>query len=170
PVLDGTALAVFRPAAYRYGVLMTGVREWIARGVIPEEQIEEDLRRARARIAYRDRRLRGLVGPVADFLTRHYVATPEGILVAGAAIPVPGGPGGGRAYVDLLVTGPYRFTADRGIAVDVDRIGVRRGWVRLEAGRHEVTWTGPPGTISLVAATCPERRALTGAVNCLTAP
>ena len=32
-VLDGTALYVFRPAAYRYGALIRGVREWVARGL-----------------------------------------------------------------------------------------------------------------------------------------
>ena len=31
PVLDGTALYIFRPAAYRYGALIRGVREWVAR-------------------------------------------------------------------------------------------------------------------------------------------
>ena len=35
PVLDGTALYVFRPAAYRYGTLVRGVREWVARGTSP---------------------------------------------------------------------------------------------------------------------------------------
>src|SRR5262249_18012417 len=67
-VLDGTALSVFRPAAYRFGILIRGVREWVARGVVPEEVIADDMREARAPIAYADRRVRGMVGPVADFL------------------------------------------------------------------------------------------------------
>jgi len=169
-VLDGTALYVFRPSAYRYGVLMTGVREWIARGMIPEEQIEDDLREARARVAYPDRRLRGLIGPVEAFLKRHYVSTPDGLLIAGVTIPVSGRPGDGRTSIDLLVSGPYRFTADPGIEVAVDRVGLRRGWVELGPGRHEVTWSGPQGAIGLVATTCPERRALAGASNRLTVP
>jgi hypothetical protein len=160
PVLDGTALYVFRPAAYRYGALLNGVREWIARGVIPEEAIEADIRRAQPRVAYADRRLRSLVGPVADLLGRQYVSAGDGFLVAGATLAVPGGPRGGRAHVELLVGGPHRLTAGPGIAVAVDSRPVSPGWVSLAAGRHEVTWTGPAGTIQLVAATCPERRAL----------
>lgn len=159
PVLDGIALAVFRPAAYRHGVLVTGVREWIARGVMAEEEVEADLRRARPRIAYPDRRLRALIGPVAAFLRRHYVAAPDGLLVAGAEVPVSGSPAGGRTYVELLVPGVYRMLADPGIAVAIDRNPVPRGWVDLTAGRHEVTWTGPPGAIRLLAARCDERRA-----------
>jgi NhaP-type Na+/H+ or K+/H+ antiporter len=31
--------------------------------------------------------------------------------------------------------------------------------VELEAGRHAIAWAGPPGTITLAAATCPERAA-----------
>ena len=48
-VIDGTALYVFRPAAYRHGALIRGVRVWVARGVIPEEAIADDMRAARRR-------------------------------------------------------------------------------------------------------------------------
>jgi hypothetical protein len=159
PVLDGTALAVFRPAAYRYGVLMNGVREWIAQGRIPEEQIEEDLRAARARVAYADSRVRSLIGPVATFLRRHYVPVPGTghLLVAGAVVPASGEPAGGRAYVDLLLGGPYRYLADPGIEAALDRVPLRRGRIDLTAGRHELTWTGPAGTIRLEAVGCRDR-------------
>jgi 4-amino-4-deoxy-L-arabinose transferase-like glycosyltransferase len=164
PVLDGSALAVFRPTAQRYGVLMTGLRYWIAQGRIAEEEIESDLRQARARVAYPDNRLRALVGPVAWFLARHYVRTEEGLLVAGAETRVDGRPEGGRAYLDLLVAGTYRLQPDPGIAVAIDRTPRRPGWVDLAAGRHELTWTGPAGRIRLVAAGCVERRARQGAL------
>jgi hypothetical protein len=159
PVLDGTALAVFRPTAYRYGVLMNGVREWIAQGLLAEEQIEEDLRAARARVAYADSRVRSLIGPVATFLQRHYVpVTGTGhLLIAGVAVPASGDPAGGRAYVDLLLGGPYRYLADPGIEAALDRVPLRRGRVDLTAGRHELTWTGPAGTIRLEAVGCRDR-------------
>ena len=72
-VIDGTALYVFRPAAYRHGALIRGVREWVARGVIPEEAIADDMRAARAPVAHVDFRIRGMIGPVADLLRQHYV-------------------------------------------------------------------------------------------------
>ena len=157
PVLDGTALYVARPAAYRYGALIKGVRDWIAQGVIAEEEVAGDLRRSAARVGYADRRLRALVGPVEDLLRVHYVATDDGLLRAGAALSVEGGPAGGRGYVDLLVSGLHRLEADAGIAVAVDGQPARRGWIDLAAGRHEVTWTGPVGRIRLLAASCPEQ-------------
>ena len=103
-VLDGTALYVFRPAAYRHGALIRGVREWVARGVIPEEAIADDMRAARAPVAHVDFRIRGMIGPVADLLRQHYVAGPEGLLVAGAEIAADAG--GGRSVVNLLAVGP----------------------------------------------------------------
>jgi hypothetical protein len=160
PVLDGTALAVFRPAAHRFGVLITGVREWVARGVLAEETLEADMRAARPRIAYVDQRVRGMVGPVAAFLRRHYVPAWSGLLVAGARIATPADADGGRAYVDLVVEGAFLLTIPPGLRVEVDGAPVRPGWVTLAAGRHEVTWRGAGGTIGLRAATCPERRAL----------
>jgi hypothetical protein len=161
-VLDGMALAVFRPSAQRFGVLVTGVRYWIAQGQLAEEVLEADMRAARAPVGYADRRLRGLVGPVARFVERAYVPGPGGLLVAGGRVPVPGGPGGGRAYVDLLVAGAHRLDADPGIVVAIDGRGVAPGPVVLAAGRHEVTWTGGPGRIELAALPCAERRAAAG--------
>jgi hypothetical protein len=162
PVLDGNALYVFRPAAYRYRVLINGVRYWIAKGVIPEEQILTDVVQAGARVGHADGRLQSLVGPVATFLARGYVKTPEGLLLAGALVPVPGGPGGGRAYVELPAAGAYRLSAGPGIAVEIDGRRAALPLVRLDAGRHEITWTGPAGTIGLLAATCGERRVVEG--------
>jgi 4-amino-4-deoxy-L-arabinose transferase-like glycosyltransferase len=157
-VLDGTALSVFRPAAYRYGALIRGVREWVARGVIPEEQIAGDMRRARAPIAHVDFRIRGMVGPVADLLRQHYVPGPDGLLVAGADVEA--NAGDGRVLVDLLAAGPYRLSYPPGLEVSIDGAPAARGWHPLAPGPHEVVWRGPAGTIRLIAATCPERRAL----------
>lgn len=160
PVLDGTALYVFRPAAYRFGVLIRGVREGVARGLIAEEVIAEDMRAARAPVAYADRRVRGMIGPVADLLRRHYVAGPEGLLVAGAEVAATGH--GGRSVIELLVPGPYLLTVTPELDVAIDEAPARRGWLTLAAGRHEVSWRGRAGTIRLVVATCPERRGLEG--------
>jgi 4-amino-4-deoxy-L-arabinose transferase-like glycosyltransferase len=159
PVLDGVALAVFRPAAHRYGTLVTGVREWVAQGMISEETLVADMREARARVALPDRRLRAMIGPVATFLRDHYVPHAEGVLVAGAEIAA--APGGGRRYVDLLVGGPHLLAVSPGTEVAVDTVAVPPGWVTLAAGPHEVTWRGAGGTVRLVVATCPERRRLT---------
>jgi hypothetical protein len=159
-ILDGTALAVFRPSAHRYGALVTGIREWIARGAVPEEVLEADMRKARAPVAYVDKRLRGLIGPVADFLAAHYVPGDDGLLVAGARIRTDGGVPGRPVVADLLVAGPYRLTAEPGIEVLIDGRPVRRGMLSLAAGRHEVAWTGPPGRIELALLGCGERRQL----------
>ena len=163
PVLDGTALYVFRPAAYRYHVLMRGIRKWIAEGVIPEERIVEDVRQARPRVAYVDPRLRALVGPMADFLAQHYVPLPDGLLAAGAAIGPAPPRAGGRAEVELLLSETYRLSASPGapeVDIAIDQRPVRPGLVRLEAGRHEVTWRGSVGLIRLTTLDCAERRAL----------
>jgi hypothetical protein len=159
-VIDGTALYVFRPAAYRHGALIRGVREWVARGVIPEEAIADDMRAARAPVAHADFRIRGMIGPVADLLRLHYVEGPDGLLVAGSEIAA--GPDGGRAIVNLLAEGPYLVAFDPGLEVAIDGTRVRPGWRALGPGPHEVTWTGPGSTIRLTVATCPERRALAG--------
>jgi dolichyl-phosphate-mannose-protein mannosyltransferase len=157
-VLDGTALYVFRPAAYRHGALIRGVREWVARGVIPEEAIADDMRAARAPVAHVDFRIRGMIGPVADLLRQHYVAGPDRLLVAGAEIVA--AEGGGRSVVNLLAPGPYLLAFSQGLEVWVDGTPARRAWLALPPGPHEVTWLGPSGTIRLTVATCPERQAL----------
>lgn len=156
-VLDGTALYVFRPAAYRHGALIRGVREWVARGVIPEELIAGDMRQARAPIAHVDFRIRGMVGPVADLLRKHYVAGPDGLLIAGAEVKAE--EGGGRTVADLLADGPYLLLASPGLEVTIDGTPATRGWHALTPGPHEIVWQGAAGTIRLVAATCPERSA-----------
>jgi Dolichyl-phosphate-mannose-protein mannosyltransferase len=160
PVLDGTALAVFRPAAYRYRALINGVRLWVAQGAIPEEVIVADAARSSPRVAVPDGRVRAMVGPLATFLARHYVPAGEGFLVAGATVPVGGGARGGRRYVELLVGGPYRVALTPGVEAAIDRAPVRPGISQLDAGRHEVTWRGPVGAIRLVALGCAERREL----------
>jgi hypothetical protein len=157
-VTDGTALYVFRPAAYRHGALIRGVREWVARGVIPEEAIADDMRAARAPVAHVDFRIRGMIGPVADLLRLHYVEGPDGLLVAGSEIAA--GSDGGRAIVNLLAEGPYLLAFDPRLEVSIDGARVHPGWQALAPGPHEVTWLGSGGAIRLTAATCPERRAL----------
>ena len=157
-VLDGTALSVFRPATHRYGALIRGVREWVARGVLPEEVIADDMRAARAPIAHVDFRIRGMIGPIADLLRRHYTTGPEGLLVAGARVVA--AEGGGRSVIDALVPGPYLLAFDRGLEVTIDGTPARRGWLALTPGPHEITWLGAGGTIRLTVATCLERRSL----------
>jgi hypothetical protein len=163
PVLDGTALYVFRPAAYRYRVLMRGIRMWIAEGAIPEERIVEDVRRARPRVAYADSRLRALAGPMADFLAAHYVAAPDGLLALGAAVRIAPPREEGRAEVDLLLGETYRLTTGpdgAAVRVAIDGRPVEPGLVRLDAGRHELGWTGPADLVQLTTLDCAERRAL----------
>ena len=157
PVLDGTALYVFRPPAYWHRVFILGIREWVATGVVAEDRLVEEIRRAGPRVAYPDRRLQAIL-QVAELVERHYVPHPDGIMVPGAIIPVSGDPAGGRVTVDLVASGAYRLTLTDGLAVSVDRTPVEGGIVQLAAGPHAVDWTGPPGTIRLAAATCPERR------------
>ena len=158
PVLDGTALHVFRPAAYRHGALVRGVREWVARGHIAEEVLADDMRAARAPVAHVDFRIRGMIGPVADFLRRHYVPGPGRLLVVGADVAA--STDGGRVVIDALRPGPYLLSFGPELGVRLDGRPAQRGWVDLAAGRHEVTWQGRGGAIRLVAATCPERRIL----------
>jgi hypothetical protein len=157
PVLDGTALYVFRPAAHRYRVLIVGVREWIATGVVAEDVLVDDVRASRPRVAYVDTRLRGLVGPMAEFLARHYVRSADGLLVAGAAVRLAPPREAGRAYVELLHGETYRLATSPGAEVAIDRQPVRPGLLRLTAGRHEVTWRGPVGVIELTTLPCAER-------------
>jgi 4-amino-4-deoxy-L-arabinose transferase-like glycosyltransferase len=157
-VLDGTALAVFRPAAYRQGVLIRGVREWVARGRLSEDAIVADILAARAPIAYADRRIEGMIGSVALLLERYYVPGPDGLLVAGVEVPASTHPG--RVGIALLRPGPYLVTFPSHLKVALDAQVVEPGWHTLEARRYEITWWGEGGTIRLAAATCPERRAL----------
>jgi 4-amino-4-deoxy-L-arabinose transferase-like glycosyltransferase len=159
-VLDGTALYVFRPAAYRHGVLIRGVREWVARGRLSEDVIAADMLAARAPIAHRDQRVQGMIGAVADLLDRYYVPGPDGLLVAGVEVPASAHPG--RVTVELLRPGPYLLTFPPHLKVALDGQLMEPGWHTLEARRYELTWHNQGGTIRLAAATCPERRALGG--------
>ncbi len=157
-VLDGTALFVFRPAAYRHGVLIRGVREWVAQGLLPEMAIAADMRRARAPVAHADRRIQGMVGAVAQFLERHYVPGPNGLLILGAEVPA--STDGGRAIIEILRAGPYLLSFPPHLRVAFDGKLVERGWTTLGARRYDVTWHGKGGTIRLAFASCAERRAL----------
>jgi 4-amino-4-deoxy-L-arabinose transferase-like glycosyltransferase len=157
-VLDGTALFVFRPAAYRQGVLIRGLREWVARGLLPEVAIAADMRRARAPVAHADRRIQGMVGAVAQFLERYYVPGPSGLLILGAEVPASTHPG--RVPVELLRPGPYLLTFPSHLEVALDGQLVKPGWHTLEARRYEITWHNQGGTIRFAFASCPERRRL----------
>jgi hypothetical protein len=157
-VLDGTALAVFRPAAYRQGVLIRGIREWVARGKLSEDAIAADILASRAPIAYRDQRIQGMIGSVAVLLERYYVPGPSGLLLAGAEVSASTQPG--RVTVELLRPGSYRLTFPPHLTVALDAQVLAPGWHTLEARRYEITWWGQGGTIRLTAATCPERRSL----------
>ena len=157
-VLDGTALFVFRPAAYRHGVLVRGVREWVAQGLLPEPAIAADMRRARAPVAHADRRIQGMVGAVAQFLERYYVPGPSGLLILGAEVSASTHPG--RVPVELLRPGPYLLTFPSHLKVALDGLLVEPGWHPLEARRYEITWHNQGGTIRLAFASCPERRRL----------
>ncbi len=61
---------------------------------------------------------------------------------------------------DLLADGPYLLFFSPGLEVTIDGTPATRGWLPLTPGPHEIVWQGSAGTIRLVAATCPERRAL----------
>ena len=157
-VLDGTALFVFRPAAYRHGALIRGVREWVAQGLLPEVAIAADMRRARAPVAHADRRVRGMIGAVAEFLRRHYVPGPSGLLILGAEVAA--STDGGRSIAELLRAGPYLVSFPAHLRVAFDGKLVEPGWTTLAARRYDITWHGKGGTIRLAFASCPERRRL----------
>jgi Dolichyl-phosphate-mannose-protein mannosyltransferase len=159
PVLDGTALYVFRPAAYRYRTLINGIQGWIRDGTIEEGELVGEIRRAQPRLAYLDGRMRSIPA-VSAFVESHYVARPDGLWVAGARIHSTG-PGDGRAEVDVPAGGPYQVVAVGLLGVTIDGRPAPGGFVHLAAGRHRVSWSGTVGTITLTAATCPERRGLT---------
>jgi hypothetical protein len=105
-----------------------------------------------------DFRIQGMVGPVAELLRRHYVTSPDGLLVIGSEVTAEEGQG--RAVIDLLSPGPYRVTFSPGLTVAIDGTVVQPGWHTLSGGPTELTWYGSGGTIRLTLATCPERRAL----------
>ncbi|HKW94611.1 MAG TPA: glycosyltransferase family 39 protein [Methylomirabilota bacterium] len=159
PVLDGTALAVFRPAAYRYQVLVRGLRSQIATGRIPAEGIFEELRRASAPVAYPDHRLHALGRPLEQFFATYYVPGPDGLLLAGARVSVTEDRPWGHTSVHMLASGRYHLTVPDGVTVTIDGARVDPGLVSLERGDHELAWDGPRGTLSLVIAPCQQRRA-----------
>lgn len=158
PVLDGTAFAVFRPSAYHFQVLVRGLRLWIADGVIPEQSVLQELYHARAPVADPDHRLHALGRDVETFLATYYGAGPNQLLLAGTIIPLPRGVTSGSQSVALLMSGRYHLTVSDGVAITIDGSPVPEDLVSLEAGRHELTWQGSDGTVSLLIAPCHERR------------
>jgi len=154
-VLDGRALAVFRPTAFRYPSLVRGLRTWIEQGVISPESLVDDLQRARAPAGVFDSRLQ-IAGPVSAFIARHYVRQPDGFLVAGAEITVPAG--AGEADVDLLRGGIYELAVTPGLRVTIDGAVAAPPQIRLNEGRHRLAWSGPAGTVRLTVAPCALRR------------
>ena len=158
PVLDGTAFAVFRPSAYHFHVLVRGLRSWIADGVISEQSILQELYHARAPVADPDHRLHALGRGVETFLATYYGAGPSQLLLAGTIVPLSKGPTSGSRSVTLLMSGQYHLSVSDGVAIAIDGSPVHEDLVSLEAGRHELTWQGSGGTISLLIAPCHERR------------
>ncbi len=153
-VLDGGPLAVFRPTALRYPSLVRGLRTWIARGVIPSDALVHDLWRARAPVGV-ESRLRDLDGPISAFIARYYVREPDGLLVAGASVTLPGG--AGEVDVDLLVPGRYEIAMTPGIRVLIDGVAPPSPtW--LSGGYHRIAWSGGAGTLRLAILPCAQRR------------
>jgi hypothetical protein len=155
-ILDGTALYVFRPAAYRYRALINGVQGWITDGTVAERGLLDDIRATRPLVAYADARLKAVPG-IAALVSHHYVPDRSGIQLLGTAIDTGALAGIGRIRVDLLASGPYRVRATPGLRVALDSRAVSGWGAKLAAGPHEVSWAGPPGRITLVAVPCRER-------------
>ncbi len=158
PVLDGTALAVFRPSASRFEVLVRGLRSAIAAGVISEQTLVQDFYHARAPVADLDRRLHAVGPAVEAFLATYYGTGPNGLRLAGTTLEVPKDPASGRRSITLLMAGPYQVAVSPGITFTIDGAAVQGDRVVLEAGRHDLAWQGAGGTISLLIAPCAERR------------
>jgi hypothetical protein len=57
-----------------------------------------------------------------------------------------------------LMAGQYHLTVSDEVAITIDGSPVHEELVSLEAGRHELTWQGSDGRISLLIAPCYERR------------
>lgn len=157
PVLDGTALAVFRPSAYRYQVLVRGVRAWLADNVVLRGELLAEIRQAAAPVVDPDRRLRALGEPLEGFLAAQYVPGPEGLMVAGASIRPPSSREAGSRSIDLLRSGRYRLAFPDGAVLTIDGSLVRPGPIWLTGGSHQLTWRGGLGRIELVLAPCRER-------------
>jgi len=156
-VVDAGPIVVFRPTAFRYPSLVSGLRKWIARGVIPSEALVDDLWRARAPVGVFDSRLGKLGEPVTALIARYYLHEPDGLLVAGASLLLREGVG--ETGVDLFVAGRYEITATPGTRVIIDGTAPGSPVVWLYAGHHRIAWSGPPGTtLRLKILPCAERR------------
>ncbi len=159
PVLDGTGLYVFRPAAMRYAALVVGIRRWIGVGRISSAALVDELRRSAPPVGLRDTRIRIVGGAITAFADRYYVRRPDGLLLAGAAVTVDG-TDSGRASIELIRSTIYRVTTPPGGAVAIDGVDVSPGLVSLTEGAHVVTWSNRTrGTIEITAGTCAERSA-----------
>ena len=83
-----------------------------------------------------------MIGPVADFLRRHYMTGPDGLLVAGAEVAAARRSAGGR-WSTSWRPGPYLLAfTPRGSRSRSTGLVTRRGWLALAPGPHEVTWLG----------------------------
>lgn len=153
-VLDGGPLAVFRPTALRYPSLVRGLRNWIKQGVIPADALVGDLWRARAPVGVFDSRLR-LGGPIAAFIARYYVREADGLLVAGASVPLPAGTG--ETGIDLLIAGRYEIAVTPDIRVMIDGAILTPPVTWLAGGYHRIAWSGPGGTLRLLIVPCAQR-------------
>jgi len=153
-VLDGRPLAVFRPTALRYPSLVRGLRTWIQQGVIPADVLVRDLWQARAPVGVFDSRLR-IDGPVSAFIAKYYVREPDGLLLAGASVPLPGG--AGETDVDLLVPGRYEVAITPGVRVTIDGAVSAPSVTWLSGGRHRISWSGVAGTLRLTIVPCAQR-------------
>jgi hypothetical protein len=154
-VLDSGPLAVFRPTALRYPSLVHGLRAWIAQGVISVDDLVADLGRAQAPVGVLDSRLRKVGGPLTEFIAKHYVREPDGLLVAGASLSLPGG--AGEADIDLLVPGRYELTTTPGIHGIIAGSAPGASVMWLSGGQHRISWSGAPGTLRLAILPCAER-------------
>lgn len=153
-VLDGGPLAVFRPTALRYPSLVRGLRTWIKQGVIPADVLVGDLWRARAPVGVFDSRLR-LGGPISAFIARYYVREPDGLLVAGASVPLPAG--AGETDIDLLIPGRYEIAVTPDIRITIDGAIPTPPVTWLRGGHHRVAWSGAGGTLRLLILPCAQR-------------
>src|SRR5262249_55243512 len=132
-----------------------GLRTWIEQGVIPSEALVDDLKRSRAPVGVLDSRLQ-IAGSVSTFIARHYVRQPDGLLVAGAEVTVPGG--AGQTDVDLLLGGTYEIAVTSGLQATIDGVVAEPPLIRLSEGAHRISWRGPAGTVRLTVAPCALRR------------
>src|SRR6266508_2306144 len=135
----------------------------------PNRDNEADFRRMSLELAYAcpgeavldgpplgvfDSRLQ-IDGPVSAFIEKYYLREPDGLLVAGAGVPLPGG--AGETDVDLLVPGRYEVAITPGVRVMIDGAVSAPSVTWLSGGRHRISWSGVAGTLRLAIVPCAQR-------------